>query len=143
MGERTARWLSTLSGIFAVYIALGIVYNGSIVYIWTWPLIFFAWSVFIKILTFLMEGNGEYINAQWNNEGISEQRASTISVPKDRRISSYQPDSGTIRTTSRIIGQVAERSTVHTKETRERNSYPGDPDGNRASRDFADFLRST
>ena len=143
MAGRTVLWLSTISGIIAIYLAVGFVAMEGPFGLLTWPFILFAWSALFRIFTFLGEGDVEIINDTNYNEGIPEQLTTDSTVPKDRRISSQEPHSGDVRATSRIIGKNAQWEPVHTKETSERSSYPGDPDGSRATRDFADFIRSS
>lgn len=142
MGGRTVLWLSTLSGLFAVYMAVGAVLRAGPMGIALWPWIFLVWVLFFRIIVFLGEEMGVTYGTR-DDGGDTGEREVPSSGPKDRRISPQEPDRSSLRATSRIIGQVAQRGHVHTKETRERDSYQGDPEGDRATRDFADFLRSS
>ena len=142
MGERTVLWLSTLSGLFAAYLAVGAIVRAGPMGIALWPWIFLVWVCFFRSIVFLGEELGVTYDTR-DDSGDTDEREVPSSGPKDRRISPQEPNSSSLRATSRIVGQITQRGRVHTKETRERDSYPGDPEGSRATRDFADFLRSS
>ena len=141
MVGRTTRLLIVVDSIIAFYLAVGIIFQIGIQGIIAWPFIFLAWAAVFRLIVFLGESPEEIIyETDGSEEGESQ---ANKPGPKDRRISSEEPDSKSFRNVSRIIGEVAQREYIHSEENEQRSENKSSSRERQANRDFADFLRSS